>query len=114
LSSAKSLQSELLETKQKLVEQKQIASELVIAKKHAQQIQTKFDTLQIEFESEKKTTENILESYNNRCKKAEQDLLEAQQIIAALESNVLLLKRENEKNLKDIEGMLNLPRYILY
>jgi len=55
---------------------------------------------------EKKTTKNILESYNDRCIKAEQNLLEAQQIIAALESNVLLLKHENEKNLKDIEGML--------
>lgn len=108
MSSTKSLQTELLETKQKLVEQKQIASELIIAKKHAQQIETKFNSLQTEYESEKKTTENMLESYNDRCKKTEQDLLEAQKIIAALESNVLLLKHENEKNLRDIEGMLKL------
>lgn len=106
MSSTKSLQTELLETKQKLVEQKQIASELNIAKKHAQQIQTKFNTLQLDYESQKKITENMLQSCNEKCKNAEQNLLEAQKVIATLESNILLLKHENEKNLIKIQGML--------
>jgi len=106
LSSTKSLQTELLETKQKLIEQKQIASELNIAKKHAQQIQTKFNTLQIDYESQKKITENMIESCNEKCKNAEQNLMEAQKVITALESNILLLKHENEKKLIEIQGML--------
>ncbi|XP_060874388.1 unconventional myosin-Va isoform X3 [Metopolophium dirhodum] len=107
LSSTKSLQTELLETKQKLIEQKQIASELNIAKKHAQQIQTKFNTLQIDYESQKKITENMIESCNEKCKNAEQNLLEAQKVIAALESNILLLKHENENNLIEIQESWN-------
>jgi len=102
----KPLQAELQETKQKLVEQKQIASELNIAKKHVQQIQTKFNTLQMDYESEKKTTESLLETCNDKCKKTENNLLEAQKVIAALESNLILLKHENENNLKEIQGML--------
>jgi len=112
LSSTKSLQTELLETKQKLLEQKQIVSELNTAKKHAQQIQTKFNALQLDYESQKKITENMLESCNEKCKNSEQNLLEAQKVIATLESNILLLKHENEKNLIEIQGMLCM--YILY
>jgi len=53
----------------------------------------------------------MVESCNEKCKNAEQNLLEAQKVIAALESNILLLKHENEKSLKEIQGMLC---YILY
>lgn len=83
-----------------------MSSELNITKKNAQQIQSKFNALQIEYETEKKTTANVIESCNDRCKKAEQNLLEAQNTIASLESKLVLLKHENEKNIKEIQGML--------
>jgi len=51
-------------------------------------------------------TDNMIESCNEKCKNAEQNLLEAQKVIAALESNILLLKHENETNLIEIQGML--------
>lgn len=105
LASTKSLEIELQETKQKLAEQKQIASEVTVAKKHAQQIETQFNALLIEYESDKKTSAQMLESYNNKCSNAEQKLLEAQKTISDLELNLNLLKQENEKSLKEIQGI---------
>lgn len=76
-----------------------------MAKKHAQQIQNQFNALQIEYETDKKTSAQMLESYNEKCTNAEQKLLEAQKTIADLELNLVLLKQENEKSLKQIQGI---------
>lgn len=104
LSSTKSLEIELQETKQKLAEQKQITSELNVIKKHSQKLQAQLDALQTEYEAEKKTSAQTLESYMAKCTNAEQKLLEAQQTIEHLESTLVLLKNNNEKSLMDIEG----------
>lgn len=86
------------------MEQKQITSELNVNKKHTQQLQVQLDALQTEYEAEKKTTAQTLESYKDKCTDAEQKLLEAQKIIENLESTLVLLKKNNEKSLKDVEG----------
>lgn len=74
-------------------------------KKQAQQIQSKFDKLLAENETIKKTSLEKLESVNNKCTNAEQKLLDAQKIIAELESELVTLKQENETSLKDLQGM---------
>ncbi|VVC36488.1 Hypothetical protein CINCED_3A024235 [Cinara cedri] len=103
LSSAKSLEIELQETKQKLMEQKQITSELNIVKKNSHQMQIQYSTLQAEYESEKKTFSQKLESYDDKYSKAEQELFKAQQKIEELESNLVVLKQDNQQKLKEIE-----------
>jgi len=67
----------------------------------------------VKYESEKKTTGEMLELYNVKCTNAEEKLIKAQQIIADLESTIVLIRQENVKSLKDIEGMFNL-QYIKY
>lgn len=86
------------------MEQKQITSELNVTKKQTQQLQVQFDALQTEYETKKRITAQTLESYQNKCTDTEQKLLEAQKIIENLESTLVLLKKNNEKSLKDIEG----------
>lgn len=105
VASTKLLEAELQETKQKLVEQKQITSELNAAKKQAQQIQIQFNSLHAEHESDKKAAEQMIESYNDKCKNFEQKLLEAQKTIADLESNLILVRQDNEKSLNEIQGI---------
>lgn len=105
MTSTKSLETELQEAKQKLAEQKQIASELNMSKKYAKQIETQLNILQLEYESEKKITAQTLQSYNDKFTNTEQKLMEAQKIIADLEYNLVLIKEENEKSLKEIQGI---------
>lgn len=105
--SSKSLKAELQETKQKLAEYKQIASELNVTKKNEQQILAQFNALQIEYESEKKTAAQMLKSYNDKCTNAENKLLEAQKNITDLESSIIILKQDNEKSLKELQGIKN-------
>lgn len=108
MNSSKSLKVELQETKQKLAEYKQIASELNITKKNEQQILAQFNALQTEYESEKKIAAQTLKSYNDKCTDAENKLLEAQKIITDLESNMIILKQDNEKSLKEFQGFKNI------
>lgn len=105
MNTTKSLETELQETKNKLSESKQIVSELSNAKKHAQQVQTQLDNLQAQYEAEKTTAAQMLESYNVKYTNAEQKLLEALKNIADLESAMVVLREENEKQLKDIQGV---------
>lgn len=84
-----------------------------VFKKNSQKIQSQFNTLQTEYESEKNSYTQIIESLNIKCTNAEQQYLEAQKRITDLELNIVLLKQENEKSLKEIQGnMLN--KYLYY
>lgn len=47
----------------------------------------------------------MIQSYNEKCTNAEQKLLDAQKVIENLEFTLTLIKQENEKNLKDIQGI---------
>lgn len=76
-----------------------------IVKKQAKQIEIQFNTLQTEYESEKKNAIQKLESYNDKCMNTEQKFLEAQKIIADLESTLVLLKDNHETSLKEIQGI---------
>jgi len=69
------------------------------------EIETQLNTLQIEYESEKKIAAETLQSCNNKFTNSEQKLLEAQKMIADLESNLISIKEENVKSLKEIQGM---------
>lgn len=82
-----------------------MVSELNIVKKQAQKMQIKFDALQAEYEAEKISASQILETYNSRCKDAEQAVLEEQQIIAELKANADILKEQYEKKLNEVQGM---------
>lgn len=93
------------ETKQKLAEQKQITSEFNIVKKHSQNILSQFNALQAKHESEKESNAQMIELYNDKCTNSEQKLLEAQNMIADLKLNLDVLKQENEKCLKEIQGI---------
>lgn len=105
------METELQDTKLKLAEQKKMTSELNVVKKQAKQIETQFNTLQAEYESEKKTAEQKLKSYNDKCINTEQKLLEAQKMIADLESTLVLLKDNHEISLKEIQGIF---LYVVY
>lgn len=107
LSSTKLLEIELHENRQKLAEQKQIILELNINKKQAQKVEAQLKALQTQYEAEKEITAQMIQSYNDKCTNTEQKLLDAQKIIENLESTVTIIKQENEKNLKDIQGIYN-------
>lgn len=98
------METELQDTKLKLAEQKKITSELNIVKKQAKQIEIQFNTLQAEYESEKKTAEEKLNSFNDKCMNTEQKLVDAQKMIADLESTLVLLKDNHKISLKEIQG----------
>lgn len=85
-----------------------------VVKKHSQKIQSQFNTLQTEYESEKNSYTQIIESLNIKCTNAEQQYLEAQKRITDLELNIVLLKQENEKSLKEIQGNMLKILILLY
>lgn len=112
LSSTKVLEVELHENRQKLAEQKQIISELNISKKQAQKVETQLKALETQYEAEKEITAQIIQSYNDKCTNTEQKLSDARKIIENLESSLTTIKQENEKNLKDIQGIYNFLFYV--
>lgn len=107
LSSTKLLEIELQENRQKLAEQKQIISELNIGKKQAQKVEVQLKALQTQYEAEKEIASQMIQSYNDKCTNTEQKLSDAQKIIENLESTIMTIKQENEKNIKDIQGKYN-------
>jgi pyridoxine 5'-phosphate synthase PdxJ len=76
-------------------------------KKHANEIQLKYNALQQEYECDKKKTAQLIESYSDKYTNSEQKLIKALQTIVELESKLVTLKEEQEKKLKEIQGMLN-------
>ncbi|XP_050443210.1 unconventional myosin-Va isoform X2 [Adelges cooleyi] len=103
LISTKVLESELQEAKQKLMEQKNITSELVLTKKKAQEDEIQLNILRKKYDSEKNTTDELLEGYKNQLKTGEQSLLEAQKTIVELQSALTFANQENEKKLHEIQ-----------
>lgn len=112
LSSTKLLEIELQENRQKLAEQKQTISDLNIRKKQAQKVEAQLKALQTQYEAEKEITAQMIQSYNDKCTNTEQKLSDAQKIIENLESTITTIKQENEKNIKDIQGIFNFSFYV--
>lgn len=77
-------------------------------KKHANEIQLKYNALQQEYECDKKKTAQILESYSDKYTIAEQKLIQALQTIVELENKLVTLKEEQETNLKEIQGIMKI------
>ncbi|XP_050522189.1 unconventional myosin-Va isoform X2 [Daktulosphaira vitifoliae] len=102
ISTTKLLENELQEAKQKLSDQKSISLELIALKKKVQHDETKFNTLTMKYESEKKITEEKLEFYKEKLKTDENSLMEAQKIISDLKLTLLQAKQDNEKKINEI------------
>lgn len=68
-------------------------------------MQIQYNALQAEYESEKKTFAQKLKSYDDKYSNVEQELFKAQQTIKELESNLVILTLDNEKKIKEMQGM---------